>query len=91
MANFSHSALKNLEIALGVKKSNGTYQILGNQNFAEYSVEQMTYLNSNFLDFEINNANDVYSHDSYCHSVMKDIFYRLLSDKYVDSHNPGWR
>ena len=57
VANFSHSDLKNLEIALGVKKSNGTYQILGNQNFAGYSVEQMTYLNSNFLDFEINNAN----------------------------------
>lgn len=45
---------------------------------------------TNLKDFKISRANDVYSHVSYCHSVMKDIFYRLLSDKYVDSHNPVW-
>lgn len=27
----------------------------------------------------------------YCHSIEKDVFYRLLSDEYVDSHNPVWR
>jgi len=47
-------------------------------------------VNSNLGKFEINNADDVYSHVAYCHNVMKDIFYRLLSDKYVDSHNPIW-
>lgn len=84
VANFSHSALKNLEIALGVKKSNGTYQILGNQNFAGYSVEQMTYLNSNFLDFEINNANK--NNNNYLDKGTHELklLYKNSDGEYID-------
>ncbi|MBQ5895720.1 MAG: thiol protease/hemagglutinin PrtT [Bacteroidaceae bacterium] len=60
VANFSHSAFNNLEIALGVKKSNGTYQILKNVKFEGYSFEPLRYLSSNFFDFEINNSNKNY-------------------------------
>jgi hypothetical protein len=60
VANFSHSALKDLEIALAVKRSNGTYQILENVKFEGYDFEPLTYLSSNFFDFEINNVNKNY-------------------------------
>ena len=57
VANFSHSTFNDIEIALGVKKSNGTYKILKNAKFEGYSFEPLRYLSSNFFDFEINNAN----------------------------------
>lgn len=60
VANFSHTAFNNIEIALGVKKSNGTYQILQNVKFDGYSFEPLRYLSSNFFDFEINNSNKNY-------------------------------
>ena len=60
VANFSHSAFNNIEIALGVKKSDGTYQILKNVKFEGYSFEPLRYLSSNFFDFEINKSNKNY-------------------------------
>ena len=60
VANFSHSAFNNIEIALGVKKSEGTFQILKNVKFEGYSFEPLRYLSSNFFDFEINNSNKNY-------------------------------
>ena len=36
-------------------------------------------------------VNGVCEYVFYCHYVEKDIFYRLLSDSYVDSHNPVWK
>ena len=36
-------------------------------------------------------ADSVCGYVVYCHYVEKDIFYRLLSDSYVDSHNPVWK
>lgn len=41
-------------------------------------------------DFNPMSFKDVYNHLNYCHYIEKDIYYRLLSDKYVDSHNPVW-
>ncbi|WP_455643795.1 TIGR04255 family protein [Parabacteroides sp.] len=48
-------------------------------------------VNSNLEESNINTAEDVFEHLSYCHTVEKDIFYRLLSDSYVDFHNPVWK
>ena len=36
------------------------------------------------------NQDAVFSHVQYCHVVEKDVFFRLLSDKYISKHNPVW-
>lgn len=37
------------------------------------------------------NKKAVYNHVLYCHDVEKDVFFRLLSDKYINAHNPQWQ
>lgn len=46
---------------------------------------------SNTTNIAQKTAQEVCEHVEYCHIVEKDVFYRLLSDNYVDSHNPVWR
>ena len=46
---------------------------------------------SNTTNIAQKTVQEVCEHVEYCHIVEKDVFYRLLSDNYVDSHNPVWR
>jgi hypothetical protein len=84
VANFSHSALKDLEIALAVKRSNGTYQILENVKFEGYDFEPLTYLSSNFFDFEINNVNKNYYNYLEKGTYELKLLYKNSDGEYVE-------
>ena len=41
-------------------------------------------------NFSQKTINEVQEYVEYCHAIEKDVFYRLLSENYVNSHNPVW-
>ena len=84
VANFSHTAFNNIEIALGVIKSDGTYQILKNVKFDGYSFEPLRYLNSNFFDFEINKANENYYNYLKKGTHKLKLLYKYPDGEYID-------
>lgn len=45
---------------------------------------------TNLINYNLQTKKDIFSHIQYCHGVEKDVFFRLLSDNYINAHNPVW-